>query len=256
MFDLAREGLGSRFTSDPAGAEFPVFSPDGSRVAFASSRSGKSDVYQRLSNGGGEDELLSKSDQERLPLSWSRNGRFLLIGALSTADATNWVLPLDDKGKAAGDPFLFVRKGLGIDLQFSPDPVGPPRWVAYQSNQSGRYEIYMLPFDPKSPTGSPPTAGEHRVSIAGGSAPRWNPNAKELFFLAPDGTLMAAQLTDDPKSPTGIPNTVFKPKGLSGPIEWNISPDAKKFLFPIPIAASTTAPPYTVVLNWTSLLKK
>ena len=260
MFDLAR-GLGSRFTADPAAADFPVFSPDGSRIAFASRRSGKSDVYQRLSNGGGEDELLSKSDQDRLPLSWSRNGRFLLIGANSTSDATNWVLPLDDKGKPAGDPSLFVKKGLGIDLQFSPDPAGPPHWVAYESNRSGKYEIYLLPFDPNSPTGSSPTAGEWQVSTGGGTAPRWNPNGKELFFLAPDGTLMAADLTANPKSPTAIPKPVFKPKGLPAPsttrpTDWAVSPDGKKFLFPIPVAASTISQPFTVVLNWTSLLKK
>src|SRR5580658_8649836 len=90
---------------------------------------------------------------------------------------------LDDKGKPAGDLSLFVKKGLGIDLQFSPDPVGAPQWVAYESIHSGKYEIYLLPFDPKSPTLSSPTAGEHQVSIAGGRHPRWNPNAKELFFL-------------------------------------------------------------------------
>ncbi len=255
MFDLTR-GLGSRFMSDPALSDYPVFSPDGSRVAFVSLRSGKPDLYQRLSNGGGEDELLFKSDQTYFPLSWSHDGRFLLIGAGSVSDGIARVLRLDDKGKAAGDPFLFVRKGLGIDGQFSPDPAGPPHWVAYQSNRSGRYEIYLLPFDPNSPTGAPATAGEWQVSTGGGTIPRWNPNAKELFFLAPDGTLMAADLTGNPKSPTGLPKPVFKPKGLSALAEWAVSPDGKKFLFPIPIAASTTAAPFTVVLNWTSLLKK
>jgi Tol biopolymer transport system component len=254
MFDVTRN-LPSRFTTDPA-AEFPVFSPDGTHVAFASSRGGKSDVYQKLSNGAGEDELLSKSDQDRVPLSWSRDGRFLLIGASSQADATNWVLRLDDKGKAAGDPVLFDKKGLGIYLEFSPDPVEPPHWVAYESNRSGRYEIYLLPFDKDSPTGIPATAGEYQVSIAGGSMPRWNPNGKELFFFAPDGTLMAAELTGNPKSLTKIPQPVFKSPSLSRPVEWDISPDGKKFLFPIPVAASTTTRPITVVLNWTSLLKK
>jgi len=256
MFDLTR-GLGTRFISDPAGSEFPAWSPDGSRVAFMSPRGGKQNLYQRLSNGGGEDELLLKSDQRKIPIVWSRDGRFLVIGEGGSVDATASVLHFDSQGHAAGDPVLFVRKGLGIDEQFSPDPTGPPHWTAYQSNRSGRYEIYLLPFDPNSPTGAPATAGEWQVSTGGGSVPRWNPNGKELFFLAPDGTLMVADLTGNPKSPTGLPKPLFKPKGLSAAVaDWDISPDGKKFLFPIPVAAGTTAQPFTVVLNWTSLLKK
>jgi eukaryotic-like serine/threonine-protein kinase len=256
MFDLTR-GLGTRFISDPAGSEFPAWSPDGSRVAFMSPRGGKQNLYQRLSNGGGEDELLLKSDQRKIPIVWSRDGRFLVIGEGGGVDATASVLRFDGQGHAAGEPLLFVRKGLGMDDQFSPDPVGPPHWMAYQSNRSGRYEIYLLPFDPNSPTGAPPTAGEWQVSTGGGSVPRWNPNGKELFFLAPDGTLMAADLTGNPNSPTGLPKPLFKPKGLSAAVvNWDISPDGKKFLFPVPVAASTAAPPFTVILNWTALLKK
>src|SRR5215470_16475144 len=84
MFDLAR-GLASRFPTDPPGGEFPVWSPDGSRIVFGSKRNGRWNLYQRLSNGGGGDELLFMADEDIFPISWSRNGGFLGVGAGSAS---------------------------------------------------------------------------------------------------------------------------------------------------------------------------
>ena len=263
MFDLVR-GIPKRFSTNPdSSASFPVWSPDGNRIVFASLRSGKLNLYQRLSNGGGEDELFFKPDEDIYPLSWSRNGRFLGVGAVGADLQTRWVIPLDDKGKPAGKPVLFGQRGLGLGVEFSPEANGPPRWVAYQATRDGSTEVYLWEFDPNSPTLIPADAGEWQVSKGGGSAPHWNPNGKELFYLAPDRTLMAVDVTGNKKAPTGVPQPQFKPMGIDrtsqagvATLSWDVSDDGKRFLFPIPITTGQATPPLSVIVNWMSLLKQ
>jgi eukaryotic-like serine/threonine-protein kinase len=266
MIDLAR-GTSTRFTFNSAFDGFPVWSPDGSRIAFRSDRSGPGNLYQKLSNGGGDDELLFKADYIVLPVSWSGDGRFLLFGGApsgSATDVTISVLPMDANGHAAGKPFQFAEKGVGIEERFSPGPQGRPLWVAYSSNESGKFEIYVRPFDPNSPTGIPPGGGKWQVSTQGGLSPRWNGNGKELLYVAPDGTVMSVAVSGTPVFQSGIPKPLFKPKGFSVTTSnvtvanWDASSDGKKFIFPVTQSANTPGPPtkFTVVLNWTSLLKK
>jgi eukaryotic-like serine/threonine-protein kinase len=248
MFDLAR-AASTRFTFQGGG--YPVWSPDGSRIVFASTRDGRADLYEKLSNGGGGgDELLFKSDENNVPLGWSPDGRFLFF-ASDGVPLRSWVLPLDSQGHAAGKPYLFLNGGIAE--RFSHDM----RWVACVSDESGRFEVYVRPFDPNSANGSPPGAGNWRVSAVGGVGSRWNANGKELIYLASDGAFMGVDVIANPVFQSGPPRVLFKPKGLGSPAKtgWDVSPDGKKFLLPIPTGASAAAP-YTVVLNWTSLLKK
>jgi len=260
MIDLAR-GISTRFTFDSASDQLPTWSPDGTRIAFGSSRADPPAVYEKLSNGGSDEELLFKSDQTEVPLSWSGDGRFLLIGESAAAQIAS-VLPLDENGHAAGKPFVFVQKGVGAEEKFSPGPGGHPRWVAYSSNESGRYEVYVRPFDPSSPTGAPRGGGKWQVSTQGGLSPRWNGNGKELFYVAPDSTVMAVDVSGDNVFQFGTPKPLFKPQGL-GPepaniFFWDASSDGRKFVFSASPSTSASAPPprFTVVLNWTSLLRK
>jgi len=265
MMDLAR-GISTRFTFNSGNDDRPVWSPDGNRIVFASDRGGHDELYQKLSNGGSEDELLFKNESDSivLPLSWSGDGRFLLFGDLtSLEDLTISVLPMDANGHATGKPFSFAQKGLGIEERFSPGPNGRPLWVAYSSNESGRWEIYVRPFDPNSPTGTPPGGGKWQVSTQGGLSPRWNGNGKELFYVTPDGTVMSVEVSGSSAFQSGTPKPLFKPKGfrtISGGIaaDWDVSSDGNKFIFAVPPSAGGTAPPtrFTVVLNWPSLLKK
>jgi eukaryotic-like serine/threonine-protein kinase len=260
MIDLVR-GVSTRFTFDSRDDLLPTWSPDGSRIAFTSTRDGREEIFEKLSNGGSDDQLLFKSDQNEVPLSWSGDGRFLLIGESATAGIAS-VLPLNGEGRAAGKPFAFVAKGLGSEERFSPGPQGHPRWVAYSSNESGRYEVYVRPFDPSSPTGTPPAGGKWQVSTKGGVSPRWNANGKELFYVAPDSTVMAVDVGGDAVFQFGTPKPLFKPKGIVPQAEqaayWDASSDGKKFVFSASPSASVAAPPprFTVVLNWPSLLKK
>ncbi|HEY3026455.1 MAG TPA: protein kinase [Pyrinomonadaceae bacterium] len=172
LIDQARE---TRLTFDPANDASPVWSPDGIRIAFNSSRSGSIDLYVKPVSGGTED-LLFKSSNPKGPQAWSADGRFILY---SEADPkTNldlWVLPQFGDQK----PIPFLQTAF-IETQgrFSPDG----KWVAYASNESGTFQIYVRPF--------PPSSGQWMVSTNGGNQPRWRRDGKELFYLAPDRKLM------------------------------------------------------------------
>ncbi len=248
LYDLAR-GVTTRFTFDSGWDANPVWSPDGSHIAFASLRGATFDIYQKTSNLAGEDELLFKSDTQKLTSSWSPDGRFLLFyNAVGTTHV--WVLPLAD-GQADGKPFPLEQSNFAQAVgRFSPDG----RWIAYQSNESGKDEIYVRPFDaaPSSATGAQIT-GKWMVSKDGGGTPLWRRDGKELFYLSPNGMAMAVDVNTTGIFQAGIPKPLFKvPSGL---LYWDVTADGKRFLMPAPSASSAGAP-FTVVLNWQAALKK
>jgi len=143
VLDAAR-GTNTRLTFDPAQDVQPVWSPDGSRIAFASTRGGGFDFYQKASDGSGDDQLLLKSDENKIPTDWSRDGRFLLYNATASKTGNDlWVLPLEGDRKPI--PFLRTEFAEGQG-RFSPDG----RWIAYVSSESGDAEVYVRPFSPNS----------------------------------------------------------------------------------------------------------
>ena len=150
-------------------------------------RSGSFDLYQRASDGAGHEDLLLKSDHPKFATDWSRDGRFLLYYDVDPQTKSDlWVLPTD----AVSDgrkPVPFLRTEFNeANGKFSPDG----HWVAYESDESGRYEIYVRPFP--APDGG---GGKWMVSQAGGRGPYWRGDGKELFYLAPDGNVMAAAVS-------------------------------------------------------------
>ena len=180
LVELAR-GVMSRFTFDPGNDVYPVWSPDDSRVMFASDRNGGVfSLYQKMANGSGDDELVSKSTSgDRKPYSWSPDGRHLVFIGYSPT-TTLGVLPL------SGDrqPLTPPPGGFGTSLaQVSPDG----RWMAYGSTESGRYEVYVRSF--------PAPGGKWQISKDAAVSPRWRGDGQELYYYASDGLLMAVPIT-------------------------------------------------------------
>jgi dipeptidyl aminopeptidase/acylaminoacyl peptidase len=263
VYEFAR-GVTTRLTSDPAQDISPVWNADGSRIAFLSTRS-PSGIYQRASNGAGQEELLLKFDPNgRMNPSaqgWSRDGRFLLLystppGGTVGPEMDLWILPLAGAVSGPGDrkavPLLrteFAERGA----RFSPDG----RWFSYTSNKSGKDEAYVRAFDPAFVPGSgnPTPGGEFIVSKDGGASPHWRGDGKEIFYLAPDGGVMSVDVTTSPEFKAAVPKLLFKvPPGV---VFWDVANDGKRFLIPVAGGAvSGTPAPYKVVLNWTSTLKK
>jgi eukaryotic-like serine/threonine-protein kinase len=206
------------------------------------------------SNLVGDEELLFRSGDYQVPNSWSPDGRFLLYHNI-VAPYHIWVLSLSGATadrKAVAMEHSDFNQVLG---RFSPDG----RWVAYSSNESGREEIYVRPFDASAAMGSSSrkasVTGKWMVSKDGGHSVLWRHDGKELFYLSPDGMAMAVDVNTSGVFQAGVPKALFKVP--AGEVYWDVSSNGKRFLMAAPSAASSSAPPrFTVVLNWTSLMKK
>jgi Tol biopolymer transport system component len=234
-------GLFSRFTSDAADDVMPIWSPDGSRIVFSSNRSGVHQLYQKSVTGAGGEELLLSTAELKFATDWSLDGRFLLY--LSDNQKTGsdlWALPMN------GDrtPFPVVKTTFNEgQAQFSPDG----KWIAYQSNESGSFEIYVQPF--------PGPEGKSRISTNGGGQVRWRRDGKELFYIALDGRLIAipVQLASSGQAvDVGAPVPLFAaPVGgaLEERQQYIVSSDGQRFLMKAVTEEGSTSP-ITVILNW------
>lgn len=193
--DLLRGGL-TRLTFDATTDINPVWSPDGTRVAFSSVRTDVVDLYVKPSNGSGTEERLVKSSNSNVAQAWSPDGRWLMYYEVNpTTGRDLWALDMTD-GRA---PRVFANTPAEeVPAQFSPDG----RLVAYQTNESGRFEVVVRPF--------PDGAGKWQVSTGGGVSPRWRADGRELYFLAPDTMLMAVPVSAaGPSFEAGTPVALF-----------------------------------------------
>ncbi len=246
LMELSR-GVASRITLSSSAEVFPVWSPDGSRIAFGSSRGmGGADLYQRPSTGSGVVEPLLESEGRKIPNDWSRDGKFLLYGfSRQNAKGELWAISL------LGDrrPFPVVQLPSNVSQgSFSPDG----RWVAYVSDESGRQEVYAQNF--------PVFAEKWRISTEGGFQPRWRRDGKEIFYLAPDGRIMAAGVGGNSSLDVASPRPLFKTEvvGIDSVEEsrqYAVTSDGQRFLLSSPVQ-NLTAQPISVVLDWTADLKK
>jgi Tol biopolymer transport system component len=242
LLDLRRGAL-SRLTVDAGIDLFPTWFPDGRRVAFASTRKGAYDLYWKPVIGFGNEELLFADAQDKNPMDWSPDGRFLLYRVIDPKSGNDlWALSMDGNRK----PVPVVQTNFDENLpQFSPDG----KWIAYESNVSGRFEIYIQPF--------PGQGGQVQVSTNGGAQVRWNRNGKELFYIALDGRLMAVPIHLVANTQTleaGSPIPLFATRvggALPFPFrqQYVVSSDGQRFLMNT-LADEAPSAPITVILNW------
>jgi len=243
LVETARDSV-TRFTSDPADDAQPTWSPDSSSIVFASSRKGQFNLYQKSINGAlGSEELLFQTPESKLLPQWSPDGRFLLYRNLDskTMKYDIWAWPFEGDHK----PFVVVRTDFDErEGRFSPDG----KWIAYQSDESGHYEIYIRPFPGPGTKFGP-------ISTNGGVQVQWRGDGKELYYLTLDNRLMAVpiQLSSNGQTVLALaPVQLFVTRVAGGgPVQANpqytVSPDGKRFL--IHTAAQETTTPITVILN-------
>jgi Tol biopolymer transport system component len=253
-------GGGQRFTFDPELDVGAVWSPEGNRIVFRSNRNGKYDLFEKGASGASDEQplLLAPHDQNKVALDWSPDGRFLLYDLEDPTTGYHlWALPLTGEGKPSGNPFPVVRtNGVDREGQFSP-PHG--RWVAYVSNESGIDEVYVQPF--------PGPGAKRQASTNGGVDPRWARDGRELFYVAPDGKLMAVAIHVEadgalkPGSPIGLFPTRFPTTGVNiatgtggATPQYAVAPDGG-FLMNVTVDDNVVSP-ISIVLNWATLLKK
>ena len=235
-------GAFTRFTFDPGQDGNPIWSPDGSRIVFSSDRSGISmSLYSKASSGLGDDVLLVQSTSGKWADCWSPDGRYLMYDEFDPKTSSDLMIkPMsgDDKPKV----FLKTPFSEG-QAQFSPDG----KWVAYFSDESGRPEIYVVPFEG--------TAGKTQVSTAGGFEPHWRGDGKELFFLSLDQKLMAVDVKPGASFEVGMPRSLFPFRAPGGTRNaYCVAPDGQRFLIVRPDEEALA--PTTVVLNWAAGVKR
>jgi Tol biopolymer transport system component len=242
LFDVAR-GVPTPLTMSglvsSGVAPGSIWSPDGRRVVFASTPKGPRDLFQKASDGAGPENVLLADDTDKYPESWSPDSRFLLYMRWAKGSTPDiWALPLFGDRK----PFPFIEEPFfELASQFSPDG----RWVAYNSNESGRSEVYVVPF--------PGPGAKVRISTTGGDNARWRRDGKEIFYLERN-TLMAAGVTaSGSRVDVGAVQRLFDVPTFDGYWPYDVSPDGQRFL--VNTMESEVAP-LTIVVNWPAELKK
>jgi Tol biopolymer transport system component/predicted Ser/Thr protein kinase len=217
-----------------------VWSPDNVRLAFSSERSGNRDIF--ATNAGGPETPLLATSNDEWPEDWSKDGRYLAYGVNSgTASFGDiYALPLFGKGQPIA---VAHSRFLEDEPRFSFDG----KWLAYNSNESGKPQVYVVSF--------PGLAQRMQLSSAGGVQPRWRRDDKEIYYLGPDGAMMAVAFPPAPNSaaPRALFNSGLAPDDARD--QFAVSPDGQRFLLQLP-APDSGAVPVTVVLNWTAGLTK
>ena len=271
VLDLAQDRV-QRLTFDASlDNASPIWSPDGARIVFSSQRNGKEGLYVKAADGSATEELVVESEAAKVPMSWSPDGK-LIVYAQNTGAGDVWAVPVTGDKK----PFPLLQSPAAEQFpQVSPDG----KWLAYQSNETGRNEIYVKPF--------PDGAGKWQVSTDGGTFPRWRGDSKELYFYL-DNQMFAADIRAAGSSvEAGSPRVLFglpSPSTLAGHSPYHryaVTADGQRFLVSIlgaapgrgrgadlasnvaSLAESSNAlggvpgavSPVTVVLNWERMLK-
>lgn len=241
VIDWERD-ISTRLTFDDASEDNPIWSPDGLQVTFNSTRKGQSDIFVKNASGVGDETLVVGSPESEYPEDWSRDGRYISYVSGGVSFGTLNLVPLFGDRK----PFSVVRSPFQKDEpHFSPDG----KWLAYDSSESGIYQIYLV---------SLPTADQKlQVSTNGGAQPHWRRDGKELYYLTLDGKMMAVDISTGAKPESSIPRVLFDTGLAVSPTtdQYAVTSDGQRFLLLRPLLGATPTP-ITVVLNWVIPTKK
>jgi Tol biopolymer transport system component len=247
LFMVDQAGNAVQFTSGPAHKGSPVWSPDGSRIAYFSNADGSYDIVVSPSSAGTKVESLLKSAQAKYPTDWSHDGKFLLFGVLTEASRSDvWAMSVADRH--AG-PVLDTIYSEGY-AALSPDG----RWLAFQTDETGRNQVYVQPFDGITRG----TKRRYDISAeAGGGLPRWRADGQELFYMTNSGRMMSVNVhPEGDEFKSDPPQPLFQTRPI--PNTWNLydaAPDGQRFLLNLPLEWPS-ASPITVMTNWTEKVKE
>tara|TARA_B100000315_G_scaffold233813_1_gene247276 strand:- start:27668 stop:28963 length:1296 start_codon:yes stop_codon:yes gene_type:complete len=240
-----RSGATSRLTFDPAVDGYPVWSPNGERIVFWSSReTGTGNLFARATDGTGDVERLTETIRRSAPYSWTRDGLIIFTEESSETSSDIWKLSID------GDrtPELVLQEPYA-ETRPAVSPNG--RWIAYQSNESGQWQIWVRPF---------PDVEDGRWSVGAGMSPQWSPDSRELYFRG-DGAMMAVRIDAADGFSAGPAVRLFDaPYVLAtsdvAPLqaEYAVAPDGR-FLMMKDVSPSENAAEVIVVRNWVEELK-
>lgn len=237
-YDLERDTLSPLVTGFDNG--LPIWSPDGSRIAFISNRTGRYSVYSVRADGTGSVDLLTAGDYDRVPEAFAPDGNTLLFRETHPETGADlWTLSLS--GETEAKPLLQTDADES-HANLSPDG----RWLAYRSNESGQNEVYVQPFPGPGP--------RVQVSTDGGTNPIWNPAGGELFFRS-RGRTMVVDVAGTDELVFGRPRVLFENPQTPDDWPFGIAPDGERFAMvftePIPQVGELR-----LVLNWTEELKR
>jgi Tol biopolymer transport system component/predicted Ser/Thr protein kinase len=237
-------GVATRLTSGSRFHISPIWSPDGRSILC--SAGSPFNIFRVPADGSGIEEQITQSPNRQTVFDWSRDGRYVIYGEPG-ADTLHdlWLVPVSREGRLAPGtkpaPFVVERFDQRF-ARFSPDT----RWVAYQSNESGQFEIYVRRF--------PEPREKKPISTGGGIYPQWGSDGRELFYASLDGKLMAVALKPSGDSlDVSLPHELFASQALLWEYPYEATTDGQRFL----ISETAASPePLTVILNWPALLKK
>jgi Tol biopolymer transport system component len=257
IWDIVRQAM-TRLTFDGA-SDFPLWTPDGKRIAYLSRRERSFGVYWKAADGTGKDEILRSGEYLPVPASWSDGGKTLIIQDITAeviAARSAGIGALSTEGDRKWKPLL--KENVAAQPRISPDG----QWMAYDSFELGRFEVYVRPFPDVD-------RGRWQVSTSGGDSPLWSRDGRELFYRSGDAVMAVSVKADAGFSP-GTPKPLFRGAYVSFDLHvgrpdlnpWDISPDGKRFLM-MKEAAPTGKPAaaesprkINIVMNWLEELKQ
>ena len=234
VIDHERDTTAQLTVGDATGNQ-PVWSPDGAQIAFVSNRDGVYNIYVKPSTGAGQEAIVLKNDRNKFLSDWSRDGRHLLYAERQPGTNLNDLRTLPMIGDRK--PALYLR-GAG-DLRggrFSPDG----RWVAYFSDESSRWEVYVQSF--------PAGTDKVQISTTGGTRPVWRADGQELYYLTLTGTLMAVPVKPGPGFSAGLPKTLFQTWNRDSLVQYAAARDGRRFVLLAP-EGDRASEPAIVILN-------